>query len=142
MNKKSTLSKLLKELGNYRLLLLLSIVLSCLTVVLTLYIPILFGATIDYIVDDGLSIGYIVACLKYIALLICVNSFLTWFMNIINNNITFNVVKNIRNKAMDKFNTVVFRCCDYCDYFGFHVSKVLADNFVGYYFDSFKFYCG
>ena len=102
MNKKSTLSKLLKELGNYRLLLLLSIVLSCLTVVLTLYIPILFGSTIDYIVDDGLSIGYIVACLKYIALLICVNSFLTWFMNIINNNITFNVVKNIRNKAMDK----------------------------------------
>lgn len=102
MNKKSTLSKLLKELGKYRLLLLLSIVLSCLTVVLTLYIPILFGATIDYIVDDGLSVGYIVACLKYIVLLICVNSFLTWFMNIINNNITFNVVKNIRNKAMDK----------------------------------------
>lgn len=102
MNKKSTLSKLLKELGKYRLLLLLSIVLSCLTVVLTLYIPILFGATIDYIVDDCLSIGYIVACLKYIALLICVNSFLTWFMNIINNNITFNVVKNIRNKAMNK----------------------------------------
>lgn len=102
MNKKSTLNKLLKELGKYRLLLLLSIVLSCLTVVLTLYIPILFGATIDYIVDDALSIGYIVACLKYIALLICVNSFLTWFMNIINNNITFNVVKNIRNKAMEK----------------------------------------
>lgn len=102
MNKKSTLNKLLKELGKYRLLLLLSIVLSCLTVVLTLYIPILFGATIDYIVDDALSIGYIVGCLKYIALLICVNSFLTWFMNIINNNITFNVVKNIRNKAMDK----------------------------------------
>ena len=102
MNKKSTLSKLLKELGKYRLLLLFSIVLSCLTVVLTLYIPILFGATIDYIVDDGLSIGYIVACLKYIVLLICVNSFLTWFMNIINNNITFNVVKNIRNKAMEK----------------------------------------
>lgn len=102
MNKKSTLSKLLKELGNYRLLLLLSIVLSCLTVVLTLYIPILFGSTIDYIVDDGLSISYIVVCLKYIALLICANSFLTWFMNIINNNITFNVVKNIRNKAMDK----------------------------------------
>lgn len=102
MNKKSTLSKLLKELGKYRLLLLLSIVLSCLTVVLTLYIPILFGSAIDYIVDDGLSIGYIAACLKYIALLICVNSFLTWFMNIINNNITFNVVKNIRNKAMEK----------------------------------------
>lgn len=102
MNKKSTLSKLLKELGKYHLLLLLSIVLSCLTVVLTLYIPILFGSTIDYIVDDGLSIGYIVACLKYIVLLICVNSFLTWFMNIINNNITFNVVKNIRNKAMEK----------------------------------------
>lgn len=102
MNKKSTLSKLLKELGKYRLLLLLSIVLSCLTVVLTLYIPILFGATIDYIVDDGLSIGYIVGCLKYIVLLICVNSFLTWFMNIINNNITFNVVKNIRNKAINK----------------------------------------
>lgn len=102
MNKKSTLSKLLKELGKYRLLLILSIVLSCLTVVLTLYIPILFGATIDYIVDDGLSIGYIVDCLKYITLLICVNSFLTWFMNIINNNITFNVVKNIRNKAMNK----------------------------------------
>ena len=102
MNKKSTLSKLLKELGKYRLLLLLSIVLSCLTVVLTLYIPILFGSTIDYIVDDGLSIGYIVACLKYIVLLICVNSFLTWFMNIINNSITFNVVKNIRNRAMEK----------------------------------------
>ena len=109
MNKKSTLSKLLKELGNYRLLLLLSIVLSCLTVVLTLYIPILFGSTIDYIVDDGLSIGYIVACLKYIALLICANSFLTWFMN---NNITFNVVKNIRNKAMDKLSRLPFSYVD------------------------------
>ena len=102
MNNKSTLFKLLNDLGKFRFLLLLCIFLSFLIVFLTLYIPILFGATIDYIVDDGLSIGYIVGCLKYIVLLICVNSFLTWFMNIINNNITFNVVKNIRNKAMNK----------------------------------------
>lgn len=104
--KTPTYKKLLNELGKYKILLFVSVLLSLFTVLLTLYIPILFGDSIDLIVQDGISFDYIVSCLKYIVLLIVVNSFLTWLMNVINNKIVFNVVKNIRNKAIIKIQTL------------------------------------
>ena len=90
-----TFKKLMQELGKYRFLLIGSILLSLLTVGLTLYIPILFGDSIDLIIEEGISLDYIVSCLKTISILIIVNSLLTWIMNAINNKIAFNVVKNI-----------------------------------------------
>ena len=101
-----TFKKLMQELGKYRFLLIGSILLSLLTVGLTLYIPILFGDSIDLIIEEGISIDYIVSCLKIISILIIVNSLLTWIMNAINNKIAFNVVKNIRNKAIVKIQSL------------------------------------
>ncbi len=101
-----TFKKLMNEIGNYRILLVISILLSLFTVALTLYIPILFGDSIDLIIDNGISLDYIISCLKYISILILVNSLLTWIMNIINNKIAFNVVKNIRNKAIVKIQSL------------------------------------
>lgn len=96
------LKKLLKEIGKYRFLLLLSLLLSLVTVLLTLYIPILFGKAIDYIIDTKQSMAYFLTFLKKIALIILINSILMWFLNLINNDIVFNCIKNIRNKAMEK----------------------------------------
>lgn len=96
------LKKLLKEIGKYRFLLLLSLLLSLVTVLLTLYIPILFGKAIDYIIDTKQSMPYFLTFLKKIALIILINSILMWFLNLINNDIVFNCIKNIRNKAMEK----------------------------------------
>ncbi len=108
MNKKNapTFKKLLNELGKYKILLLISIILSLATVLLTLYIPILFGDSIDLIVDSSVTLEDIVSLLKKIALLICLNSLLTWIMNVINNRVTFNVIKNIRNKATLKIQSL------------------------------------
>ncbi len=108
MNKKNapTFKKLLNELGKYKILLLISIILSLATVLLTLYIPILFGDSIDLIVDSSVTLEDIVSLLKKIALLICLNSLLTWVMNVINNRVTFNVIKNIRNKATLKIQSL------------------------------------
>ncbi len=108
MNKKNapTFKKLLNELGKYKILLLISIILSLATVLLTLYIPILFGDSIDLIVDSSVTLEDIVSLLKKIALLICLNSLLTWIMNVINNRVTFNVIKNIRNKATFKIQSL------------------------------------
>lgn len=101
----SSFKRVLKEIGNYKFLLFFSILLSIITVLLTLYIPILFGDGIDMIVD---KIDYVslLNLLKIITILILVDSLLTWIMNVINNKVTYNVVKNIRNKAIVKIQSL------------------------------------
>lgn len=103
--KMSSFKKVLKEIGQYKFLLLLSIVLSLITVLLTLYIPVLFGDAIDYIpssLTTGNSIDFneLKVFLEKIALLIVLTSILTWIMNVINNKVAYGVVKNIRAKAI------------------------------------------
>ena len=49
----SSFKKVLKEIGNYRFLLIVSFVFSIISVLFTLYIPVLFGEAIDLIVYKG-----------------------------------------------------------------------------------------
>ena len=60
MSKKSTkdisletMKKVLKFIGRYKVLLFTSILLAGITVVLQLYIPILFGNAIDGVIEKG-----------------------------------------------------------------------------------------
>lgn len=103
--KMSSFKKVLKEIGQYKFLLLLSIILSLITVLLTLYIPVLFGDAIDYIPSSfisGNSIDFndLKIFLEKITILIIITSILTWIMNVINNKVAYGVVKNIRAKAI------------------------------------------
>ena len=96
-----TFRKVLTVIAKYRVLLLFSVILAGITVILQLYIPILFGDTIDLIVDKG-QVDF--ASMKPILLeifgLVILTSLLTWFMNLINNRLTYRTVQDIRSKAI------------------------------------------
>lgn len=96
-----TLRKVMKVIGRYKILLILSIILATVSVVLQLYIPILFGDAIDDIVAEGkvdfTAIGQL--CGKILVLII-LTAAATWLMNIINNRLTYRTVADIRAKAI------------------------------------------
>ena len=96
-----TLRKVLTMIGRYQLLLLGSVLLAALTVVLQLYVPILFGDAIDQIVAaDNVSFATLAQLLARAGLLIAVSSAATWIMNMINNRLAFETVRDIRARAI------------------------------------------
>ncbi len=129
MNSSSeTLKKVLKVIERYKFLLLLSILLSGITVVLQLYVPILFGEAIDGIVEEGhVDFSLVQAYLVKICLLIGVSSIATWIMNMINNRLTFSTVKDIRNKAMRQIQSLPLGYLD-SHSSGDIVQRVIADT--------------
>jgi len=104
MNKGSrTVSKVLKYIGKYKLLMLLSAVLAIGIVALTLYVPILIGKSIDLIIGKGLvDIQGIVKHLTLAGILILATALMQWIMSTINNKITYHVVRDMRNEAFEK----------------------------------------
>ena len=96
-----TLGKVLKFIGKYKILLVLSIVLSTIAAILQLYVPILFGAAIDTVIKQGeVHYSQLLSVLINIGICIAVASSSLWVMNLINNRLTYQTVKEIRAKAM------------------------------------------
>ena len=96
-----TLGKVLKFIGKYKILLVFSIVLSIVAAILQLYVPILFGAAIDTVIKQGeVHYSQLISTLINIAICITVASISLWVMNLINNRLTYQTVKEIRAKAM------------------------------------------
>ena len=96
-----TLGKVLKFIGKYKILLVFSIVLSIVAAILQLYVPILFGAAIDTVIKQGeVHYSQLLSVLIHIGICITVASISLWVMNLINNRLTYQTVKEIRAKAM------------------------------------------
>ena len=96
-----TLGKVLKFIGKYKILLVFSIVLSIVAAILQLYVPILFGAAIDTVIKQGeVHYSQLLSVLINIGICIAVASISLWVMNLINNRLTYQTVKEIRAKAM------------------------------------------
>ena len=96
-----TLGKVLKFIGKYKILLVCSIVLSIIAAILQLYVPILFGAAIDTVIKQGeVHYSQLLSVLINIGICIAVASISLWVMNLINNRLTYQTVKEIRAKAM------------------------------------------
>ena len=96
-----TLGKVLKFIGRYKILLVFSIVLSIVAAILQLYVPILFGAAIDTVIKQGeVHYSQLLSVLINIGVCITVASISLWVMNLINNRLTYQTVKEIRAKAM------------------------------------------
>lgn len=127
ISKKSTLKKVWGYIAKYRFWLIFSLVLSAITVIMTLYIPILIGQAIDCIIEKG-NVDF--AKLKLILLqasAICLfTGLIQWVLNTINNKITFEIVRNLRT---DAFNKIAILPLSYIDNhsFGDVVSRVIAD---------------
>ena len=99
----ATFRKVMKYIGQYKILLFISVILAGVSVITTLYAPILFGDAIDCIVEKGnVDFGMIAQILRKIGILIGITSVATWIMNVINNRLTFKVVEDIRAQAIRK----------------------------------------
>lgn len=122
-----TFKKVLSQIGKQKWFIVLSILLAAFTVVLTLYAPILFGDAIDVIVDKGnVDFKYISQVLLKIGIIICITGILTWIMNVINNHVTYSVVKNIRSLAIRKIQKLPLKYLDGHSS-GDIVSRIIAD---------------
>ena len=96
-----TLKKVLRVIGKYKFLLLASMVLAAFTVVLQLYVPILFGDGIDQIIAEGrVDFAALESILQKILLLILLSSLGSWVMNVINNKLAYHTVRDIRSRAI------------------------------------------
>lgn len=83
-------------------LVILSLILSVLTVGLTLYIPILTGRGVDYIVGEGqVDFSGLMAVITGIVISISITALAQWIMNHINNKITYRIVKDLRIQAFN-----------------------------------------
>ncbi|MGX8679984.1 MAG: ABC transporter ATP-binding protein [bacterium] len=98
---KTTLLKVLKFIGHYRILLIFSIVLAGISVILQLYVPILFGDAIDGILGaERVNFELVSHYSMKIAFFVVLTSLATWVMNLINNHLTYATVQDIRAQAI------------------------------------------
>ena len=126
-NNKKIIKAVLAYIGNYRILLVISLAMAMVTVVLTLYLPILFGNAIDLIAENGLNeLGSIFNVIITAALVAGATALLQWVMTTINNNIAYNVVRDIRNDAFKRIEHLPLSYLD-AHPTGDIVSRVIAD---------------
>lgn len=122
-----TIRKVLKYIKEYRILLLISIVLAAASAVLTLYVPILVGKALDHIIGpENVDLKAIAGILAQIGLVVGFTGVFQWLMNIINNRITYQVVRDIRKKAFRKIEMLPLSYIDTHPH-GEIVSRVITD---------------
>ncbi|MCM1570012.1 MAG: ABC transporter ATP-binding protein/permease [Roseburia sp.] len=127
MEKKDTWKRVLRYIKKYRLLVILSLLLAAVTVILSLYLPILTGDAVDLMIDKGLvDMPGILEILKKIALAVIVTAVAQWVMNTCNNYITYHVVKDIREDAFRRIEELPLKYLD-AHASGDLVSRVIAD---------------
>lgn len=124
--KNRTLSSVLQYIKKYYVLLICSMVFAFLSVILMLYIPIVVGDAIDLIVGPGTVDKRILGLLVRVVVLAVLTALCQWVMNMINNKITYQVVRDIRNEAFEKLQHVPLKYIDGHSY-GEIVSRVIAD---------------
>ena len=125
--KKSTLRKTLKYIGNYKYLMLFSIILAVVSVLFNLYIPVIIGYAIDCIkgfnnVDFHSMLGYLTKA----GIIAIITAIITWIMNVINNRVTYHVVRDVRNDAFKKIQILPFSYLDSHSN-GDILSRIVAD---------------
>ena len=125
-----TMKKVLGYIGKYKFFLPVSILLAIVSVSLTLYVPTLIGEAIDLIahINDPEvgSIDRITGVLIEAGLLIAITAVAQWLMSTINNKISFGVVRDIRNDAFSKIETLPLSYVDKKAH-GDVVSRVIND---------------
>ena len=121
------MKRVLKYIRKYTPALVLSLLLAGLTVLLTLYIPILTGNAVDLIIGKGqVDMAGIFAIMKKIAIVMIITAVGQWVMNTCNNYITYHVIRDIRTDAFAKLEILPLKYLDAHAY-GDVVSRVIAD---------------
>ena len=125
-NRRSTIASVLKYIGRYKWLAFLSFVMAGAVVALTLLAPYLAGLAIDQIAEDGVHFDALTPILWKIAVCVAVTAVLQWLMNVVNNRVTFNVVRDVREAAMKRISALPLSYIDSHPH-GEIVSRVISD---------------
>lgn len=127
MNNKQILNRVFSYVGRYKIHLAFSLLLVAVSVAGTLYVPVLLGNVIDFIADKGkVDFDGMVPILVEVCVIVCVVALSQWIMNVLNNKITFGVVKDMRDKAFSKIEKLPVSYID-SHPSGEIVSRVIAD---------------
>lgn len=127
MNNKQILNRVFSYVGRYKIHLVFSLLLAVVSVAGTLYVPVLLGNVIDFIVDKGnVDFDSIIPVLIKVCIIVGVVALSQWIMNVLNNKITFGVVKDMRDKAFSKIEKLPVSYID-SHPSGEVVSRVIAD---------------
>ena len=122
-----TLKQVMRYLGKYKIFLVFSIILAAVSVALTLYIPKLTGHAVDYIVSKGnVNFPGVFKVMIQIGVCTLITALAQWLMNVCNNKMTFQMVRDIRNEAFHKIEILPLKYIDGHPY-GEVVSRVIAD---------------
>lgn len=122
-----TIKKVLKYIKKYRISVILSLFFAAVTVVLTLYLPILTGDAVDYMIGKGhVDFEKLAGLIGRMVVIICATGISQWIMNICNNKITYKVVKDIREDAFSKIEILPLKYLD-AHAPGDIVSRIIAD---------------
>ena len=128
MKKDSVMKKLFKYIGKYWILLILSIILAGISVVLQLYVPVLFGNAIDEIVAaHNVDFTQMWLYLKQILLFVVMAAAAIWIMNLVNNRMTYHIVQDIRSQAIRHIQKLPLSYLDQHST-GDIVSRIIADT--------------
>lgn len=124
---KQTLKRILKCIKKYSVLVVFSLICAAVSVVLTLYAPILMGNGVDKIVGAGnVDFDGLKAVLVKLVVVVAITAIAQWLMNIINNRITYKVVNDVRTMAFDKLSRLPLSYVDSHTH-GDIVSRIIAD---------------
>ncbi|MBQ8351514.1 MAG: ABC transporter ATP-binding protein [Clostridia bacterium] len=124
---RGTLGKVLRHVRRYTPLLLLSLLLTAVAVFFSLYIPILVGNAIDVMIGEGqVDLAVVGEMLTKVAVSALLSALATWLYSMMNNRITFLVVRDLRNEAFSHIERLPLSYIDSHPH-GDIVSRVIAD---------------
>lgn len=121
------IKRVLVELKTYRLQIVLSLICAVLTVIFTLLVPVLTGKAVDCMIGSGqIQWDGLYQILEKMALAIVGTCFSQWLMNRINNYITYDITKNMRQKAFEKMLVMPIKNIDSHSH-GDYMSRIATD---------------
>lgn len=121
------IKRVLVELKTYRLQIVLSLICAVLTVIFTLLVPVLTGKAVDCMIGSGqIQWDGLYQILEKMALAIVGTCFFQWLMNRINNYITYDITKNMRQKAFEKMLVMPIKNIDSHSH-GDYMSRIATD---------------
>lgn len=121
------LKRVFSELKGYRMQIVLSLLCAVLTVIFTLLIPVLTGKAIDCMLGQGaIRWSALLAVLEKMTVVIAGTFFFQWVMNRINNYITYDITKNMRQKAFNKMLVMPIKNIDAHSH-GDYMSRIATD---------------
>lgn len=127
MSSKYALKSLGVRLKKYRVMLAISIILSFFFVVATLYVPKIIGQATDHIIGKGkVEFGEVKKTVIQILCIVIFACIVQWIMGVINNKITFNLIRDIRQETFCKIQRLPLKYVDRHSK-GELISKIITD---------------